>query len=462
MRFFPLSVLLILLLIVIPLVQGEIMVIVPESMKDTEDKESSVVIADFNGAPSSGRAPLMVQFIDLSKGKPVSWSWDFGDTYTSRNENPVHTYSRGGVYSVRLMVSGEDGSSDTVMKEGYITARPVPLVANFSAEPGFGYAPLDVQFRDRSTDAMVWLWNFGDGTAESMQPDPFHTFTKPGTYPVKLTVSNTLGETAVHEENIEVLNPDNITAEFNGSPRSGPMPLTVRFQDRSGGKIVSWLWDFGDGSRGTERNPAHTYKKEGSYQVSLTVSSAERSSDSEEKPDYVRVTGKPVSGSIPLSSGWNFVSVPGLLNQGNDTAVIFRNVEANGHSLFRFDPGNGGWSALKDSDRILPLEGFWIFSARNDTVPLSLDPGSGLVPPRNLLKGWNTIGITGVNSSPAKQAFSPVEETWVHCIGFNSSIQRYGGMISKGVNDNVTVDPSQGYWIFLSDNSTFRSTNNLT
>jgi PKD repeat protein len=58
--------------------------------------------------------------------------------------------------------------------------------------------------------------------------------------------------------------------DFNASPTSGPVPLTVYFEDLST-SATSWLWDFGDGSTSTKQNPSHTYIDAGEYTVSLTV-----------------------------------------------------------------------------------------------------------------------------------------------------------------------------------------------
>lgn len=62
--------------------------------------------------------------------------------------------------------------------------------------------------------------------------------------------------------------------DFNPSPVSGSAPLKVTFTDRSSKSIESWVWDFGDGSTGTEQNPIHTFSKDGIYTVLLTASDA--------------------------------------------------------------------------------------------------------------------------------------------------------------------------------------------
>jgi len=63
-------------------------------------------------------------------------------------------------------------------------------------------------------------------------------------------------------------------ASFSAEPRSGPVPLTVRFTDTSRGIPGEWLWTFGDGETSPLENPVHTYTQTGSYQVGLTVRNA--------------------------------------------------------------------------------------------------------------------------------------------------------------------------------------------
>jgi PKD repeat protein len=81
----------------------------------------SAPVADFAGSPTSGTAPLLVDFIDLSTGGPTGWSWDFGDGVgTSTAQNPSYTYSSVGTYTVSLTATNSCGS-DIATKVDYIT-----------------------------------------------------------------------------------------------------------------------------------------------------------------------------------------------------------------------------------------------------------------------------------------------------------------------------------------------------
>lgn len=78
-------------------------------------------VADFSGTPLSGNAPFSVAFTDLSTNTPTSWAWTFGDGGTAATQNPSHTYSRAGAYTVGLTATNSAGS-DLETKTGYITA----------------------------------------------------------------------------------------------------------------------------------------------------------------------------------------------------------------------------------------------------------------------------------------------------------------------------------------------------
>jgi PKD repeat protein len=88
--------------------------------------------AAFSGTPTTGPAPLTVQFTDESTGTPTAWAWDFGDTNTSTDQNPEHEYTAPGSYDVELEVTSAGGSDDE-LKAGYITVTaPEPGIEGFS------------------------------------------------------------------------------------------------------------------------------------------------------------------------------------------------------------------------------------------------------------------------------------------------------------------------------------------
>jgi PKD repeat protein len=169
--------------------------------------------AAFTSSLTTGKAPLAVQFTDLSKGSPAKWYWDFGDKGTSTDQNPTHTYSKAGIYTVKLIVTNNLGSNK-VIKPKYIvvtTAQKKPT-ASFSSNVTTGNAPLRVAFSNASTGSPTsWKWTFGDG-GTSKEMNPIHTYTRAGKYTVSLTVSNAAGSSTV-------INPGYIVVNFLKRPR---------------------------------------------------------------------------------------------------------------------------------------------------------------------------------------------------------------------------------------------------
>jgi PKD repeat protein len=96
-------------------------------------------VADFTAAPTSGGAPMYVQFTDKSLNTPTSWSWDFQNdgTTDSTSQNPTFTYTAAGSYTVKLTVQNSAGS-DSETKTSYISAGPVSTSPTAAIQIGPG------------------------------------------------------------------------------------------------------------------------------------------------------------------------------------------------------------------------------------------------------------------------------------------------------------------------------------
>lgn len=284
-------------------------------------------VADFSASATTGLAPLTVQFTDLSQpgSLPITgWLWSFGDGTTSTLQNPSHTYTAAGAYTVSLQVSAAQGSN-TLQRVGYIVLHhPVEPTADFSLDNPVGYAPMTVQFTDEShpgTAAITeWAWTFGDGGTSS-DANPGHTYTTPGVYTVGLTVRTAYGEdTVTRAASVQVQQPQPPTADFS-SQRVGLNPPIVAFTDLSTAgtsPITSRLWTFGDGATSTLAAPVHTYAAFGTYEVSLTVTTA-HGSDTETRqvvvessvPPTAAFSATPLSGTAPLEVAFTDQSTAG-------------------------------------------------------------------------------------------------------------------------------------------------------
>ncbi len=201
----------------------------------------SAPVANFSGTPTSGAYPLAVTFTDTSTGGPTAWSWTFGDSNSSTVQNPSHTYTAAGSYTVAL-TAANSGGNNTCTMTNYITVTSPAPVANFSGTPTSGYLPLIVNFTDSSTNNPTsWSWNFGDTNVPyntSTLQNPTKWYVDAGTFTVSLTVTNAYGNDTMTRTNYctSSVNPAAPTPNFSATPTSGSAPLTVQFTDQSNGK----------------------------------------------------------------------------------------------------------------------------------------------------------------------------------------------------------------------------------
>jgi PKD repeat protein len=270
---------------------------------DYQKEQEAAPVANFTTNVTSGATPLTVQFTDASTGNISSYSWDFDNdgTVDSTEQNPVHIYNAAGNYTVNLTVSNADGSDSEVKTEYIVVSEPLPgaPVANFTATPTSGNAPLTVNFTDQSTGTVSsYSWDFNnDGNVDSTEQSPSYTYGTAGTYTVNLTVIGPGGsdsEVKTGYVKVTVSSPGKPVAAFSASPASGKTPLTVTFTDNSSNIPTKWKWSFGDGASSTIQNPKHKYSKAGKYTVILTVTNA-KGSNTVTETDYIKVISKPVS-----------------------------------------------------------------------------------------------------------------------------------------------------------------------
>ncbi len=159
-------------------------------------------VANFSGTPTSGTAPLDVTFTDTSTNTPTAWTWTFGDSNSSNLQNPIHTYTAAGSYTVALTATNA-GGNNTNTKSSYIsvTSGGSAPVASFTANVRVGLAALAVTFTDTSTNSpTVWSWNFGDGNTSTVR-NPSHTYNAQGYYTVSLKATNAAGNNTDTESN---------------------------------------------------------------------------------------------------------------------------------------------------------------------------------------------------------------------------------------------------------------------
>jgi gliding motility-associated-like protein len=205
----------------------------------------------FNSATSQG-----------GEGVINTWTWDFGDSTTSTDQNPTHTYTNSGSYTVKLTVATVGGCvSDTLTKT--LIVNPVP-VADFTL-PDICVNDRNSQFisvstiADRTESEFTYLWNFGDAVSgnanTSEQKNPQHSYTAVGTYTVTSTVISKYGCATTAFKTFTV-NGSNPVAAFDVLNKANLCSSdSVAFIDQSKvdfGNITKLVWYFDYDNHPTE------------------------------------------------------------------------------------------------------------------------------------------------------------------------------------------------------------------
>ncbi len=212
-----------------------------------------------------------------------NWDWDFDDGGLSILPNPVHQFdsTQAGNYDVSLTVTDINGCSDTETRT--VSWFPEPIIqVNFGAS--VGCVPFDVSFVNSSypINGYTTFWQFGDGNT-SNQASPTHTYTTHGVYNVLLIITSPNGICVDSFTTVITVN-ENPNAGFNFTYDTcaiAPVTFTnTATNNQAGVPIVSWFWDFGDGSTSTTPSNVYQFVNSGSFSVEQVVVDANGCSDS--------------------------------------------------------------------------------------------------------------------------------------------------------------------------------------
>lgn len=205
-------------------------------------------------------------FTNTTQPAPVSATWTFSDGTVQNTVDAVKSFASPGVQSVTMQAITSDGCQATVTRNFTISTAPT---VNFAMSPtGACSVPVNVQFTTSGTGANAWAWTFGDGTTSSLQ-NPLHNFTAEGTYNVKVVATSAAGCKDSAINSISIQRP---SLAITGTQR-GCIPLNASFGTTivSPDPVVSYAWDFGDGTTSTLPNPTHVFNTQGLFVVTLVI-----------------------------------------------------------------------------------------------------------------------------------------------------------------------------------------------
>jgi gliding motility-associated-like protein len=162
----------------------------------------------FSANNPSGCAPLVVNFENLTVPEGAQCTWDFGDGSGAIDCGPVsHTYYFNGTYDVSLEVVSDQGCVGYLEVMDYVSIEESPEAA-FTFKPDIpNVDDPSVNFYNDSYGASSYIWNFGDGSPNSIEEHPSHLYPDDPNvkYKITLIAANEIGclDTAIKYVTIE-------------------------------------------------------------------------------------------------------------------------------------------------------------------------------------------------------------------------------------------------------------------
>lgn len=271
--------------------------------------------ASFIASPNKGCAPVTIKFINQSTGNGLTYFWDLGNGNTSILKEPKAIYYAPGLYTIKLKITDKSGKTDSITKTNFIEVFKNP-VADFSGKTLNGCLPFDPILTDKSKrgTGMIteWIWDYGDGKIVSGST-PIYPYSSSGTFSVSLMVKDLNGCTSdTIKEKYITANETPQVAFIADKTFSCAKPFTVNFTNKTTGLKSGdkFEWNFGDGTKSTDKNPKKTYNDTGKFSVSLSIVSASKCNTniliknyiavSKLKPSFT-VEPSPVCESAPVS-----------------------------------------------------------------------------------------------------------------------------------------------------------------
>jgi len=210
-------------------------------------------------------------------GTIASYFWDFGDETNTTGVIANHAYDINGTFTVTLTVTDDDGTSNSSSSTKTILKNepPIPLFTE-SAETVYTGEVISFNASDSyDPDGNItnYFWDFGDGTnTTGVTVD--HVYVDDGVYTITLVVTDDDGKTASKSAVKTVSNRPPI-ALFTENPTIAFTDEIIHFDASSSndpdGSVISYFWDFGDGTDATGVTVNHAYEDDGVYTVTLTV-----------------------------------------------------------------------------------------------------------------------------------------------------------------------------------------------
>jgi PKD repeat protein len=222
--------------------------------------------------------PFYIQFENTTNAPAVDFEWDFDDGGGSVQKNPpLHAFTNSGtidsVYSVHLFAQSQYGCSDEITKDVIAYAY---IHSQFGLANQDSCSPFPVGIDNLSKGGIdQYFWNFGDGTPESNEYEPEHSYRNQSDFVqernLRLVVKNLHACYDTFTRKVTVY--PEVVANFSTADNiyAGCQPFDVNFVNNSNRPARYFIWDFDDGTNTGTDDPSKTFRNKTELDKTFSV-----------------------------------------------------------------------------------------------------------------------------------------------------------------------------------------------
>jgi len=323
--------------------------------------------AQFTEYADTTTSPNSIQFIDQSTagtGNILHWTWNFGDGSVQTvsfpaNPNVSHTYATNGTFTVCLSIQGSDSTCQDMACSTVVIGSGGGCHAQFTYYADSTGTAGTIHFIDQSTSSnniTMWIWNFGDGTMQTITPpaSPDVTHTYLGSALAHMACLAIYSDSLCYDQICDTIFTgvsNTCLANFTWTDSinvTNPTQFIDLSQAAGGGPITSWSWNFGDGTTSTVQNPIHLFASPGTYTVCLTIHGADSSCYDNTCKTVV------ISATTGCQANFTYTcTAPTFM------AVQFNDLSTGNPTAWLWNFGNGTSSSIQNPLYVFPAPGYY-------------------------------------------------------------------------------------------------------
>lgn len=213
-----------------------------------------------------------------------AWTFNGAAVTSSAEAQPVISYVMAGAYDIEVVVTLPGGNARTLRENRFVVVSLAKLSADFSADKTLSVVGEKVNFASTSVatgniQSLEWVFDGGEPAVSTVEK-PVVTYTAPGKYAVKLTITDEYGKTDTKTMAGMIEVKEMVKADFEADKTRAAVGETVQFTNLSvAAANIQWTFDGGEPAQSTDQNPSVKFSVAGASMATLVATDADGKRD---------------------------------------------------------------------------------------------------------------------------------------------------------------------------------------